>query len=314
MENAQQPYLADIYSRLGALSVDGIILGSVRLLLGLVFESVFVKMGQWGALFGLIIMLLYFGIGNSQWSDGQTLGKKLLKIQGVDSNGALLGKAQALIRALVFITPFAVNGQAIFGDNPPDILFYVLSVIVLGGMLSVIYLFFFNRNSRQSSRDLAVKSIVINKNADKQPVAPIWKGHLIVVALLFITTAAMPAFTTEAQSDNPLLEKLIGVQKTLLAEPNISSVGVHQNTHTFNDDDDGSQEVIESLTIQMDVTKNQIKDEDFAKDIAKTAYSSYALANELDVVYVSLSYGYSIGIASKFQSYNYEFEVSELTE
>ena len=83
----EKTYLADIYSRLGALLVDAIILGCIGLLLGLIFESVFVKLGDWGQLVGVIILLLYFGIGNSQRAGGQTLGKKLLKIRVVDKRG-----------------------------------------------------------------------------------------------------------------------------------------------------------------------------------------------------------------------------------
>ena len=111
--------------------------------------------------------------------------------------------------------------------------------------------------------------------------------------------------------DNGLFKELIAVQTALLSEPNISSAGVHQNTHTFTDND-GSQTVTESLSIEIPMDKNNISDEDFAKNVAKKAYSSYALANEVDVVYVSLSYGYNIGIASKSQYYRYEFESSEL--
>ena len=311
MENAKQkPYLADVYSRLGALLVDTIILGSVGLLLGLIFESVFVKMGQWGVLFGLIIMLLYFGIGNSQFAGGQTLGKKLLKIRVVDKSGAPLNIAKAGLRAIVLLLPFALNGQSVFGDNPPDILINLLAGIIFGGMLALAYLFFFNRHTRQSLHDLAANSIVININAEKQALAPLWKGHLVIVALLFLITTLVPN-ATDAQMDSQLFKELVVVQKALLAEPEISVVSVHQQTNTFTDDD-GSETLTESLTIQMAVEKNILNDEDFAKSLAQKAYNSYASANELDVIYVSLSYGYDIAIASKSNYYNYEFAVSAL--
>lgn len=308
----QKTYLADIYSRLGALLVDVIILGCVGLLLGLIFESVFVKLGNWGQLVGVIIVLLYFGLGNSQRAGGQTLGKKLLKIRVVDKSGNPLSIVKASLRAIVLITPFAFNGQSVFGENPPEILISLLIAIVFGGILALVYLFFFNRNTRQSLHDLAANSIVININADEQSIAPIWKGHFIIVALLFLITALVPTFTNDGIAmDNSLFKELVTVQKALLSEPNISSVGVHQNTHTFTDND-GSSKVTESLSIELAMDKNNIRDEDFAKNVAKKAYSSYALANEVDVVYVSLSYGYNIGIASKSQYYRYEFEPSEL--
>ena len=305
-------YLADIYSRLGALLVDAIILGCVGLLLGLIFESVFVKLGNWGQLVGVIILLLYFGIGNSQRAGGQTLGKKLLKIRVVVKSGIPLSMGKASLRTIVLITPFALNGQSVFGDNPSDTLIYLLTAIVFGGILAIVYLLFFNKSTRQSLHDLAANSIVINISADKQSIAPIWKGHLVIVALLFLTAAAVPAFTNDGMAmDNGLFKELIAVQTALLSEPNISSAGVHQNTHTFTDND-GSQTVSESLSIEIPMDKNNISDEGFAKNVAKKAYSSYALANEVDVVYVSLSYGYNIGIASKSQYYRYEFESSEL--
>ena len=151
---------------------------------------------------------------------------------------------------------------------------------------------------------------MINTGADKQPIAPIWRGHLVIVALLFLITALVPAFVNDG-IDNGLLEELVAVQKVLLSEPDIDSVGVHQNTHTFTDNE-GGQEVTESLSIQVAMDKNNINDDDFAKNIAKKAYSSYASANEVDVVYISLSYGYDIGIASRSQYYRYEFKPREL--
>ncbi len=221
-----------------------------------------------------------------------------------------MGKAS--LRTIVLITPFALNGQSVFGDNPSDTLIYLLTAIVFGGILAIVYLLFFNKSTRQSLHDLAANSIVINISADKQSIAPIWKGHLVIVALLFLTAAAVPAFTNDGMAmDNGLFKELIAVQTALLSEPNISSAGVHQNTHTFTDND-GSQTVTESLSIEIPMDKNNISDEGFAKNVAKKAYSSYALANEVDVVYVSLSYGYNIGIASKSQYYRYEFESSEL--
>lgn len=310
----KKTYLADISSRLGALLVDVIILGGVGLLLGLIFESVFIKLGHWGPLVGVIIMLLYFGIGNSQRAGGQTLGKKLLKIRVVDKSGTPLSLGKSMLRAIVLITPFALNGQPVFGDNPPSILIYLLTAIIFGGIFAIIYLLFFNRSTKQSLHDLAANSIVININSDKQSIAPIWKGHLVIVALLFLISAAVPAFINDGLTkDNDTLQELTSVQKALLSEPNISSVGVYQNTYTFTDND-GSSKVTESLSIEIPMDKNNIRDEDFARDVAKKAYSSYALASKVDMVYVSLSYGYDIGIASKSQSYRYEFESNELKQ
>lgn len=306
----QKPYLASIFSRLGALLVDTIILVSFGLLLGLLFESQFVKMGLWAPLVGAFIMLLYFGIGNSPWANGQTLGKKLLNIQVVDIFGAPLNNSKACLRALVFIIPFALNGQPILGENPPIIFIALLSAIIFGGILSIVYLLIFNRNTRQSLHDLAAKSIVINKNADKKSIPPLWKGHLIVVALLFLAAALVPAVINNKIGNNAIKE-LVDVQKILSSDPSTRIVNVQQSTTTFIDTD-GSQEITESLSIQMAMKKNDIENQDFAKSVAKKAYNQYALANKLDKVYVTLSYGYNIGIASKNSFYNYEFEPSEL--
>ncbi|MGO1282918.1 RDD family protein [Psychrobacter sp.] len=308
----EKKYIADVYSRLGALLVDTIILGCVGLLLGLIFESVFVKMGGWGQLVGVTIMLLYFGIGNSQRAGGQTLGKKLLKIRVVDRNGSPLGTGKALLRAIVLIVPFALNGQAVFGDNPSDILISLLTSIVFGGTLAIVYLFLFNRNTRQSLHDLVANSIVINIGSDKQNLLPVWKGHIVIVALLFLISAAVPAFTKDMVNNSPFQE-LVTVQKMLADEPKVSSVSVFKNTHTFTDTESG-ETVTDSLSLQVFVDSNIISDEDFAKEIARKSYSNYALAEELDVVYVTLIYGYNIAIASKSQSYSYEFKPSELVE
>ena len=73
-------WISGYWRRIGAFAIDSIILGLIGLSLGLVLEDMFVDIGVWGRLFGFTIALLYFGIMNSVISNGQTLGKKLLKI------------------------------------------------------------------------------------------------------------------------------------------------------------------------------------------------------------------------------------------
>ena len=88
MEDEVNTWITGFLRRIGAFFIDGLILGLFGFLLGLFLENYFVQIGGWGRLIGFSIALLYFGLLNSSLNKGQTIGKILLKINVVDTNGA----------------------------------------------------------------------------------------------------------------------------------------------------------------------------------------------------------------------------------
>ncbi len=77
------------------------------------------------------------------------------------------------------------------------------SLVIFGGVLSVTYLYIFNRVTRQSLHDLAVGTFVVNADAERQHTGAAWRPHFIVVGTLFLVSAFIPVFTSSLAQTEP---------------------------------------------------------------------------------------------------------------
>jgi hypothetical protein len=82
--------IAGFWRRLTAFVIDCLILSVPTLLLGLALFRWVAGLGPTGRLIGFVVALLYFGVLNSHFGGGQTLGKRLLGIRVIDRSGKLL--------------------------------------------------------------------------------------------------------------------------------------------------------------------------------------------------------------------------------
>lgn len=80
---------------------------------------------------GLLLIIPYFGLMNSKIGDGQTIGKRLLKIAVRNKSNEPIELGRAITRILIIYLPILLNGWSLplFQNY---ILSWVLSLIVLG--------------------------------------------------------------------------------------------------------------------------------------------------------------------------------------
>lgn len=306
----REDYLTSRSLRIGAFIIDILILGVIGQLLGLVFESIFVQLGSWGRLIGFSIALLYFGIGNSRQTNGQTIGKKLLGIQVVGTNEAPIDIGRSLLRYTILGLPFFLNGISFPDENIQAILIYPVTLIIFGGILSTLYLFIFNKATKQVPHDLLAKTYVINKDVNKHGIGQLRRAHLIVVAIIITISALLPLYTQQPATNGTFTD-LTAVRDALMAQPNISNASVSKNKNvTINSTSD--KETTNSIYTRVTLKENNIDNEALARHLATIVAAKYTDINQMDVVDVSLMCGYDIGIASKWKSHSYQFEPSEL--
>jgi uncharacterized RDD family membrane protein YckC len=158
--------IAGFWRRITALAVDLLILGVPTLLLGLALFRWAEGLGQAGRLVGFVVALLYFGLLNSVFAGGQTLGKRMLGIRVTDRSGNTLAPMRSVSRFLVIAIPYFLNGLWFDADPaslrlPEYLLVALIVFVVFGGLGAIAYLFVFNRRTRQSLHDLAVGSFVV---------------------------------------------------------------------------------------------------------------------------------------------------------
>jgi len=186
-----------------------------------------------------------------------------------------------------------------------------LAILVFGVGGSIVYLFIFNRRTRQSLHDVAVGSYVVKANTETAPriaSAP-WRGHFAVVAALMIVAAAAPIFTGQLAETEPFVS-LLPIQKALASEPGVRYATVQVGSSFTATVQKGSQSST-YLSAQVVTDSKDIDREQLANRVAQIALDTYAETGKKDVVAVSLSYGYDIGIASAWRSQNFSFSPAQ---
>lgn len=309
---SSQGWISSFWRRIGAVFIDGLILGVVGFVLGSAFEQQFVQLGGWGRVVGFGIALAYFGIGNSAITGGQTVGKRALKIKVVDKSNHPISVARSILRYIILGTPFALNGAQISDDVIFSLLIYPLSVIVLGGLLSILYLYTFNRITRQSLHDLAVGTFVVNVGVDVQEIGKVWRVHYSVVALLLIASALAPLFASNLLQSEPF-KGMLSVQESLSSDPRVAYATVTTGTTVFTSTNEDKQ-IWSYVSGEVVLKENNTSDADLARQLAVQVLENYPESSEKNAIQIALIYGYDIGIWSQWYSYAHNFEPGELQD
>lgn len=307
---SNKQWIAGFWSRLVAFFLDSLFLGAIGLGLGLTFENDFVEMGSWGRTVGFSVALTYFGFMNSSVFNGQTLGKMALNIQVVDTTGTCISIPKSFARYIIFATPFLFNGADITNNTYLSYLVYPLSIIVFGGLISIVYLYLFNKRTRQSLHDLAVGSYVVNTGSSVESINSIWKGHLVITTVTFVIAAILPMLTIGFTDSLPFKE-LLSTQKALSGIPAVRQASVRSGVTTVKYSESAAQTGT-YITAQVFVKKQLLDDAEFAKELAEIVAKNFPDYQSRNVVQVILTYGFDIGIWSQWSSHDYTFKPEEL--
>lgn len=300
VENKVQ-LISGFWRRLFAFIIDGIILGIFGLIVGTLFFDYFAEIGGYGRIVGFIVALLYFGLLNSSISNGQTVGKRILKIKVIGNNAQALSPSQSIVRFLIIGLPYFLNGAIV----PPDIMlnsfiYIPLSLIVffMGG--SIIYLYIFNRKTRQSLHDLVVGSYVIRTTSTQELItSPIWKGHLAIVSLIFLSVIVLTTIVIPRLSNTEFFSEILAVQKSIqksgLVHVATVTVGKSFGTKTGAE---GKEKWETTFLSANAVLKHRPSNyEEVINAIASIVLDTYPPIMEKDTLIVNVTYGYDIGIS-----------------
>jgi uncharacterized RDD family membrane protein YckC len=295
--------IAGFWRRLGAFFLDCFLLGLIGIAVGYFFAEEFVSLGAWGRLLGFFVAITYFGLLNSKLSGGQTFGKRMLKIKVVAKDGVPLSVRKAFLRFLPLGAPWFLNNAQFSESVLFSFWIYLLSVVIFGIGLSVIYLYVFNRKSRQSLHDLMVGSYVVSAEAVGPVVtAAPWQVHLAVCILLVVASSILPYFTMNLAAREPFAS-LTNIYRTVNSEPWVVNAQVNKG-QTFISSTDKSQSTTTYLSIAAYSKDSDIENVERARRLATLALSADSSAADLAVINVMLVYGYDIGIASSWRSHN----------
>lgn len=296
--------IAGFWRRLGASVLDALLLGILGLIVGSLFASDLVALGPWGRLLGFTIAVSYFGILNSGLAGGQTLGKYILDIRVVGGDGEPLSLFRSLLRFLPLGAVWFLNGAQFSDRVLSSSWMYVISVAVFGLGLSIVYLYVFNRRSRQSVHDLLVGSYVVTAtHKGAVTTASVWRPHLVVCALLLLVSAVLPHFTLSFAKES--LAELMQAYRAVIEEPGVIQANVSKGS-TYAGDSETTFLSVSAYLYRPDVD-SKVR----AERLAALVLSAAPSASTVDIVQVRLMYGYDIGIASSWRVQMYAHPPAE---
>lgn len=297
--------LAPLWRRALAFLIDSFILGTLGFALGFLFFDFFARLGIWGRLVGFVVSLIYFGILDSQIGGGQTLGKRLLRIKVVTGSCANLGIFLSGFRFTILGMPYFLNGVPL-GQGAAAYLFSFLIVFGLG--FSIIYLFLFNRRTKQSVHDLAVGAFVIKSQTNQGLSLPsVWKWHFPIIGGILIVMGLLSAKMFQ-RHDQMALVQLENVRRSIGENSNIKAAGINLG-QVFT----GSKRV-DYININVWL-KNDSKDKErLANALVRLLNAQYSPALDMQYVTVNIFYGFQLGIASASRQQRYSFSPQQWQE
>lgn len=288
--------LAGFWRRILACILDFILLGLAGLLLGILAGRYLALLGGFGPFVGFMVAVLYWGWFDSENGGGQTLGKKLCRLQVVSGDGQKLPLKDSLFRAALLAAPLSLSELTLPELPLPLQVIFGLSLTALSAALT--YLYLFNRQTRQSFHDIAVGAFVVPAAAGGQAITrTIWPKHLVIVSALMGLLVIGGFFVQTRQIDGDTMQQLRQAQLELLHLPTVTNAAVSIN-HTLKDT------VPTPHSLEATVFLNQPAQDRPALEraIARTLLAAYPAAQTLDSLQIKVSYGYNIGIAKQYQT------------
>jgi len=295
--------ISKFWPRICAFVIDLLFLGIIGFVLSLLFREALELIGVFGRLVGLLIFILYFGILNSKYSIGQTIGKNLMKIKVVGSDGEYISGRTSFLRASTLGIPYCINMWN--SDNP--IFLVILSIIFSVMVFGFIYFYVANRHTRQSLHDLLFRTYVVtSSDARFVPERQNKKVHLYVFLGISILISMSIVFLNVILANNVSLVDLKKINNEVLQNQTVQSSSVDLG-RTFLS---SGQMTYLHITV---VPKNGVQ---FGKaeslGLLKTLYRKYDGKLGFDQFQVTVSHILNIAIYSENQSESYEFDKTQI--
>ncbi|BBB92257.1 MAG TPA: RDD family protein [Methylomusa anaerophila] len=288
--------ICGVWRRLAALFIDSIALGLLGMCLGTIFGQQFALLGALGPLVGFSISACYFGIMNSYYCNGQSIGKKLLKICVVTEDGELISMKRSIVRAVI-LSAIVCKGLS-FATVP--IIGQLIDWIILMIFFGTVYFYIFNKKTRQGIHDIICGTYVYNVTALNTPIsATVSKMHYIICSVVLIVFTLVSYMTMAASQQN----ELFSIYKELTKLDGVYAAKVDYMTakHVFNIKTgvvDGKEST--RLTASVYVHNIPINAEELKDKVARVVLENYPAPQNIQTVMVNVYYGYNIGIASNY--------------
>lgn len=302
------PIKGTFAKRIFASGLDYTLLGVLGLILGIFFSKFFVGLGEYGIFIGFTITMLYLGIGNSHFGNG-TLGKKIFGLVVVDSDYELLSLKKSMQRAFIVTSPYFISILALPMFSIPQTVDNILTTLCSAIILSYPIIYILNTRTRQTIADLLIKTYVVNVNKPARELLLSPRKSWIISISAAVLLSMFPLLISQF---NPFI-KVSSIKNSWQEINNIDGVieaGINLTVFKFNNSGNSKDRLknIANLYIKTsdDLVSNNtpknIQEIEIVQKAVRIFLQSYDNINEVDLINVTLSYGYTIGIYSNTNS------------
>lgn len=278
--------ISGFWRRTAALFIDVLVLAAIGFVAGALFFNALAQMGTQGFWVGILITLAYFSWMNSSYNNGQTIGKRVMKIRVVDVLGNTISLVNSIKRSVVLLFPFmyfAVEQESFASA------FRVVALFIMAG---IVYLYIFNSRTRQTMHDLALKTFVVHADynlALEESKVP--SRHLAGLTLAGALTAAFAILAWPQIVSQYTIPGTTSTLEELQNDPNVYRATVN---HVINS---SSGERLDKMEIAVTVKRLPAPIYMKAKQISELAMQEMPAVKDMDSLSVTVNYGYNIGIA-----------------
>jgi uncharacterized RDD family membrane protein YckC len=296
---------AGFWRRTAAFFLDWMLLAVVGCVLGVFLGDFFMRMGRWERLIGFAIALLYFVPLNSGLGGGQTVGERALGIRAVSKTGERLSVGRSLVRSFVLLLPFFVTGAPIPMAQLHPAASTLFGEIVFGLGGAIWYLIVFNARTRQSLHDLVVGSYVVRAGSEAADKPKVWRGHYVVVALIFLLVAVVPMLLGNMVK-NWLGNEIFAAYGAIQHQPEVAMTSVVAGQTVFWDNK-GGERFATAVTVTARLNRRVENLDAEANKLVGILLQEYPEAGKKDSIGIVLSTGFNLGIWSWSHSEAFSF-------
>lgn len=293
--------VAGCLPRVGAFFIDVMLLAVVLFGLSLLFPSYFYRLGPNGRCIGFAVAVGYFAYFTSRWGKGQTVGKRMTGIQVTDQQGHLLPIRRAVVRSTALCLIYMLNRwqHPIFTQGV--LLLFMGSFIVLGGVLTELYSFIFNRTTRQGPHDLLAGSYVTPIKRDPYSAYKAEKTsglHHVMMVIILLVVSVIGLLMVEARSSTS--DQLNDLMQAINEDSRFVATGVSRSTN--------GQHL--SITVwyldELPVDNGQA----LSYEVAEIVAHEYQLVGSLRTVRVTIFQAIDLGFTSRWKGVSWNFNLS----
>jgi uncharacterized RDD family membrane protein YckC len=288
--------IAKFWTRVWALLIDSLILGVIGYLLGLTVQDFLVSIGNYGLLFGLVITVVYQTICNSKIGNGQTLGKRAMNLQVVDINGDTINIRKSFLRALILCFPYFTTNLTIPGPTDISIVNIIKTIILASIVIGVVVIYIFNKQTRQSLHDLLVGTYVATTDRNEEPaiLSTMTKTPLYIFGGLVTLLIGVAVFTATWKA--PELKNVLSIYSKVSDIDGVLKASVIENTKYSNGSKTLSYEA--KIWVQ-NLPNDRLENDKVIREVAQTILDNATNINSFDVIAISMTREFNIGIASQ---------------